>query len=220
MPRVTKASLTKEIKQQNPNCNPKHLSLMALPELKLAASGDLAAAVAAYEKRVKISKARTEKIMIKFDKKKFSKNLSAVVDEIEKGVLAIGRGNRDKGRRMLMNAKEIARRNNSASLKKIGKKITGYDEIIKTADGKPINYSLRFHLYPGLLAVKTMGGDSVLIQLSKKKSLIFTVNNETVLLERSIFLGTNKILDNTCVTVSGNLVNKNKKIHWEIKKNN
>ena len=134
MPRITKATLTKQIKEQNPNCNPKHLSLMALPELKLAASGDLAAAVAAYEKRVKISKARTEKIMIKFDKKKFSKNLSAVVDEIEKGVLAIGRGNRDKGRRMLMNAKEIARRNNSASLKKIGKKITGYDEIIKTID--------------------------------------------------------------------------------------
>ena len=64
-----------------------------------------------------------------------------------------------------------------------------------------------------------MGGDSVLIQLSKKKSLIFTVDNEIVLLERSIFLGTNKILDNTCVTVSGILVNKNKKIHWEIKKN-
>ena len=105
------------------------------------------------------------------------------------------------------------------SIDKSTSNLSGYDEIIKTADGKPINYSLRFHLYPGLLAVKTMGGDSVLIQLSKKKSLIFTVDNEIVLLERSIFLGTNKILDNTCITVSGNLVNKNKKIHWEIKKN-
>ena len=105
------------------------------------------------------------------------------------------------------------------SIDKSTSNLSGYDEIIKTADGKPINYSLRFHLYPGLLAVKTMGGASVLIQLSKKKSLVFTVNNETVLLEKSIFLGTNKILDNTCVTVSGNLVNKNKIIHWEIKKN-
>ena len=105
------------------------------------------------------------------------------------------------------------------SIDKSTSNLSGYDEIIKTADGKPINYSLRFHLYPGLLAVKTMGGDSVLIQLSKKKSLIFTVDNEIVLLERSIFLGTNKVLDNTCVTVSGILVNKNKKIHWEIKKN-
>ena len=65
-----------------------------------------------------------------------------------------------------------------------------------------------------------MGGNSVLIQLSKNKSLIFTINNEPILVEKSIFLGGNKILDNTCVTVSGNLVNKNKTIRWEIKKNN
>ena len=98
-------------------------------------------------------------------------------------------------------------------------KYTGFDEIIKKKDGKPLNYNLRFHLYPGLTTVKTMSGNSVLIQLSKNKSLIFTIKNESILLEKSIFLGGNKILDNTCVTVSGNLVNKNKTIHWEIKKN-
>ena len=64
-----------------------------------------------------------------------------------------------------------------------------------------------------------MGGNGVLIQLSKNKSLLFNIHNENISLEKSIFLGGNKILDNTCVTVSGNLVNKNKTIHWEIKKN-
>ena len=64
-----------------------------------------------------------------------------------------------------------------------------------------------------------MGGNSVLIQLSKNKSLIFTINNEPILVEKSIFLGGNKILDSVCITISGNLVNKNKTIHWEIKKN-
>ena len=98
--------------------------------------------------------------------------------------------------------------------------MTGCDEITKKKDGRPINYSLRFHLYPGLTAVKTMGGNSVLIQISKNKSLIFTIINGSILLEKSIFLGRNKILDSTCVTVSGNLVNKNQIIHWEIKKNN
>ena len=43
--------------------------------------------------------------------------------------------------------------------------------------------------------------------------------NETVILEKSIFLGGNEILDNICITISGNLVNKNKSFHWEIKKN-
>ena len=105
------------------------------------------------------------------------------------------------------------------SIDKLNGKLTGCDEIIKRKDGRPLNYSLRFHLYPGLTAVKTMGGNSVLIQISKNKSLIFTVVDEPILLEKSIFLGGNKILDNTCITVSGNLVNKDKNIRWEIKKN-
>ena len=105
------------------------------------------------------------------------------------------------------------------SIDKLNRKLIGCDEIIKKKDGRPLNYSLRFHLYPGLTAVKTMGGNSVLIQISKNKSLIFTVVDEPILLEKSIFLGGNKILDNTCITVMCNLVNKDKIIHWEIKQN-
>ena len=86
-------------------------------------------------------------------------------------------------------------------------------------DGKPITFNIRFHLYPGLTAVKTMSGQSVLIQLSKNKSLLFTTKSESVILEKSIFLARNKILENTCITISGNLVNKNKIVQWEIKKN-
>ena len=72
---------------------------------------------------------------------------------------------------------------------------------------------------PDLTAVRTMGGNSVLFQLSKNKSLIFVTNSESIILEKGIFFGGNKILDNTCVTIFGNLVNKSKTIHWEIKKN-
>jgi uncharacterized heparinase superfamily protein len=97
--------------------------------------------------------------------------------------------------------------------------LVGRDDLIKRKDGKPLNYNIRFHLYPGLTAVKTMSGHSVLIQLSKNKSLLFTIKGESISLEKSIFLGANKILENTCITISGNLVNKDKVIHWEIKKN-
>tara|TARA_B100000575_G_scaffold213005_1_gene173788 strand:+ start:1355 stop:3001 length:1647 start_codon:yes stop_codon:yes gene_type:complete len=107
----------------------------------------------------------------------------------------------------------------SITLDKYTNQLTGCDELIKKKDGKPINYSFRFHLYPGLTAVKTIGGNSVLIQLSRNKSLIFTIKDESILIEKSIFLGGNKILDSTCITVSGNLVNKNKIIRWKIKKN-
>ena len=50
----------------------------------------------------------------------------------------------------------------------------------------------RFHLNPELTAVKTMSGSSALIQISKNKSLIFTVKNENLEIEKSIYLGGKK----------------------------
>ena len=97
-------------------------------------------------------------------------------------------------------------------------KIQGTDHILKKSDGLPIKYVFRFHLNPELSAIKTMSGNSALIQISKNKSLIFTIANEKLEIERSIYLGGKKILDNTCITISGNLVNKDKSFNWEIKK--
>ncbi len=97
-------------------------------------------------------------------------------------------------------------------------KLKGIDHIFKKSDGIPIRYAFRFHLNPEFTAVKTMSGNSALIQISKNKSLIFTIKDEILDIEKSIFLGSKKILDNTCISISGNLVNKNKSFNWEIKK--
>jgi uncharacterized heparinase superfamily protein len=102
---------------------------------------------------------------------------------------------------------------------KINGYLKGTDHIFKKKDGIPIRYVFRFHINPELTVVKTMSGNSALIQISKNKSLIFTVNDETLEIDKSIFLGGKKILDNACITISGNLVNKNKSFNWEIKKN-
>ena len=98
--------------------------------------------------------------------------------------------------------------------------LKGHDHIFKKKDGIPIRYIFRFHINPELSVVKTISGNSALIQISKNKSLIFTINDEVLEIEKSIFFGGKKILDNTCITVTGNLVNKNKSFNWEIKKNN
>ena len=41
---------------------------------------------------------------------------------------------------------------------------------------------------------------------------------EDIEIEKSIYLAGKKILDNTCLTISGNLVNRDKSFSWEIKK--
>ena len=97
--------------------------------------------------------------------------------------------------------------------------LKGIDSIFKNKDGFPIRYAFRFHINPELSVIKTMSGSSALIQISKNKSLIFTVNGENLEIEKSLFLGEKKIIDGTCITISGNLVNKNKIFNWEIKKN-
>ena len=105
---------------------------------------------------------------------------------------------------------------------KIDKKnndIIGQDELIQKKNIESINFSIRFHLSPGISAVKTIGGNGALIQMSNKKSLIFTTSNEILNIEKSIFLGGNKILNNHCITISGKLINENKIIKWAIRKN-
>ena len=97
--------------------------------------------------------------------------------------------------------------------------LKGIDHILKAKDGYPIRYAFRFHINPELSVVKTMSGNSALIQISKNKSLIFTVNEENLEIEKSIFLGEKKIIDSACITISGNLVNKNKIFNWMIRKN-
>ena len=97
--------------------------------------------------------------------------------------------------------------------------LKGIDHIFKESDGHPIRYAFRFHINPELSVVKTMSGNGAVIQISKNKSLLFTVKDENLDVEKSIFLGGRKIIDNACITVSGNLVNKNKVLNWEIRKN-
>ena len=95
----------------------------------------------------------------------------------------------------------------------------GSDKIIKSNNIQDIKYNIRFHLSPGISAVQTIGGNSILIQLNKNKSLVFATKNELLSVEKSIFLGGNKILNNLCITISGNLTDKSKIINWEVKKN-
>ena len=67
--------------------------------------------------------------------------------------------------------------------------------------------------------MQTIGKNSILVQTEKNKSLVFTANGGSLTLEKSIFLGRNKIINNFCITISGTIkVNENKKINWELKK--
>ncbi len=65
-----------------------------------------------------------------------------------------------------------------------------------------------------------MSRKSILLQIDKKRSWIFFCNNKDVQIEKSLFLGSNKILNNQCIVIYGSTKNQNANIEWELKKSN
>ena len=97
--------------------------------------------------------------------------------------------------------------------------LEGSDHLLNRNSTVNSDYAIRFHLYPGMSAVQTLGGNSILIQLKKNKSLFFSSEGNKISIENSIFLGRNKILNNICITISGKTNLVDKRINWNIKKN-
>ena len=130
---------------------------------------------------------------------------------------------------MTLSAKHNAYENNfnyiHQRIIKMNKKnnnLLGEDNLISVGgDKKLLNmYSIRFHLYPRINAVQTISKNSILIQIDKNKSFIFTTSGDSLILEKSIFLGRNQIINNFCITISGSLSNnENKNIVWALKRN-
>ena len=108
--------------------------------------------------------------------------------------------------------------NRSISIDKIKDKIVGQDKLTRKNLNAKIKYDIRFHLYPGLTAVQTIGGNSLLIQINKNKALLFSSNEKNLKIEKSIFFGAQKVLDNYCILISGIMENNEKNINWEINK--
>ena len=97
--------------------------------------------------------------------------------------------------------------------------IFGNDVLIKKKDiPESVYFSIRFHIYPGINSVKTLSGKSILLQIDKKKSWIFESDCKDLQIEKGLFLGRNKLLNNQCIVIYGNTNNQNTSIKWEIKK--
>ena len=103
-------------------------------------------------------------------------------------------------------------------LKKNGS-INGLDSLIKKKNVEDtMGFDIRFHIYPGLNIVKTVGGKSILLQIDKKKSWILTSEDRSLEIEKGVFLGRNKLLHNNCVVIYGSTNQDKTKISWSLKK--
>ena len=96
--------------------------------------------------------------------------------------------------------------------------IVGNDNLIKKNGSSNVDFSIRFHLYPGINTVQTLSGKSILLQINKKKSWVFSAENQKINIEKSLFLGRNKALNNQCIVIYGNTKDEDVNIEWKLKK--
>ena len=98
-------------------------------------------------------------------------------------------------------------------------KIYGIDELKKIRN-VPVEvfYSIRFHIYPGIKVVKTKGGDTVLINLQSGEGWLLKSIENNLNIEKNIFFGGKKILNNECICISGSFNEPETIINWQIEK--
>ena len=99
-------------------------------------------------------------------------------------------------------------------------KILGHDELKKTKNySNSVTYSVRFHIYPDIKIVKTKGGNSILISLSKDEGWLLKSDTNNFEIEKNIFFGNkNRIINNESVSISGNTNEKTISIKWSIER--
>ena len=90
--------------------------------------------------------------------------------------------------------------------------------MIKKNGSSNVGFSIRFHLYPGINTVRTVSGKSILLQIKKNKSWIFSSENQKINIEKSLFLGGNKVLNSECIVIYGNTEDEDVNIKWKLKK--
>jgi len=97
-------------------------------------------------------------------------------------------------------------------------KIYGSDNLKKTKNyNNPLNYFVRFHIYPNTKIVKTKAGNSVLISLPNGEGWLLKSETNPLNIEKNIFLGNkNKIINNESVSISGKINSETVVINWEI----
>ncbi len=96
--------------------------------------------------------------------------------------------------------------------------IEGNDHLIKKNGSSSVGFSIRFHLYPGINTVKTISGKSILLQVNKNKAWVFSSENQNINIEKSLFLGGNKALNNQCIVIYGDTKDEDVDIKWKLKK--
>ena len=95
-------------------------------------------------------------------------------------------------------------------------KFLGTDKLLKKKKFKSSNFEIRFHFEPGVKITKTQDEKSILIEL-ENSGWKFSCKGHKIDVETGLYLGKkNSFVENQNIFISGNTLNENQEIIWEI----
>ena len=108
----------------------------------------------------------------------------------------------------------------SINISKKEDKIFGHDELKKTKNfSTPLNFFVRFHIYPDTKVVKTMSGNSILISLTNGEGWSLLSNTNNLEIEKNVFLGNkSRIINNESIYISGKISEEIVSIKWTLER--
>ena len=66
--------------------------------------------------------------------------------------------------------------------------------------------------------MQTVSGKSILLQVNKNKSWIFSSEYQQIKIEKSLFMGGSKAQKNQCIVIYGSTEDEDVNIKWKLKK--
>jgi uncharacterized heparinase superfamily protein len=95
-------------------------------------------------------------------------------------------------------------------------KFIGYDKIISKNNIKNLKFEIRFHLEPNVKVMKTLNGQTILIDLDGE-AWKFNSNLNNIDIDNGLYFGKkNSFVNNKNIFISGMTNDDNQTIKWEI----
>ena len=96
--------------------------------------------------------------------------------------------------------------------------LNGFDKIIAIKLSKKRNFEIRFHLYPGVKATRTIDGKTILIEVGNSGWKFFC-DNYFIDIETGLYFGKkNSYIENQNICIFGETDKNIKEINWVLKK--
>lgn len=106
----------------------------------------------------------------------------------------------------------------SLMLSSDGRRLLGFDRVLRLSGGRKTDYAIRFHLHPDVAVSKTQGGEAVLLRLADHHGWLFRAEEGEAAIEDSVWIEDGRPRRSSQIVLSGNAGPGETVRHWRFER--